>query len=326
LELRTTFNIEPSADKITYSDPVLFLGSCFATSIGRKLEKGRIPVMINPTGAVYNPVSVSNLIESIIACRQLTEDDLYFHDSNWISFSHYTDFCDENPALLLEKINKRTREASGFIGRAGFLFITFGTARIFRLKETGKIVSNCHKVPPAMFQRDLLTIDSIVNLWSDQLNRLHSLFPQLKIVFTVSPVRHLKDGAHGNQISKAVLLLAVEELLNHPSKPQYFPAYELLMDDLRDYRFYSDDMLHPSPAAVDYIWEAFASCYIENKTLDLIHEVTNITNACEHRFNTGSDSKRAGFAETMISKITMTSKKLPSIDFTEELEYFRSLL
>jgi hypothetical protein len=326
LELRTTFNIEPSADKITYSVPVMFVGSCFATSIGRKLEKGRMPVMINPTGAVYNPVSVSHLIGSIVGGHDFTEDDLYFHDGSWISFNHYTDFCNEDPVLLLEKMNKRTTEALDFIGRAGFLFITFGTARIFRFKETGKIVSNCHKVPPAMFQRELLTINTIVELWTDQLNRLHSLFPQLKIVFTVSPVRHLKDGAHGNQISKAVLLLAIEELLNHPSKPHYFPAYELLMDDLRDYRFYGEDMLHPSAAAIDYIWEAFASCYIESKTLDLIQEVTNITNACDHRFNTSSLSKRAGFAETMIRKITMTSNKLPSVDFKGELEYFRSLL
>jgi hypothetical protein len=304
----------------------MFLGSCFATSIGKKLEKGRFPVMINPAGAVYNPVSVSQLITSIVEGHEFKEDDLYFYDGNWFSFGHYTDFCDEDPSSLLRKINKRTREASEFIGKAGFLFITFGTARIFRFKATGIIVSNCHKVPPALFQRELLTIDTIVELWTDQLDKLHSLFPRLKIVFTVSPVRHLKDGAHGNQISKSVLLLAVEELLNHPSKPQYFPAYELLMDDLRDYRFYSDDMLHPSPAAIEYIWDAFASCYIESKTLDLIHEVSNILSACEHRFNTDSASKRTTFAETMIRKISVTSKKLPSVDFTGEIEYFRSLL
>jgi len=281
--------------------------------------------MINPSGAVYNPVSVSQILESIVACQEFVSDDIYFYDGNWISFSHYTDFCEEDPAGLLEKINKRSREAAAFIRTAGFLFITFGTARIFRFKENGKIVSNCHKVSPVMFQRELLTVDGIVELWTDQLNRMHSLFPRLKIVFTISPVRHWKDGAHGNQISKAVLLLAVEELMNHPSKPHYFPAYELLMDDLRDYRFYGEDMLHPSPAAIDYIWEAFAACYFDNKTLDLINEVTNITSACEHRFNTGSASKRASFAETMIRKITMTNKKIPSVDFTAEMKYFRNL-
>jgi hypothetical protein len=258
--------------------------------------------------------------------REFTSDDLYFHDGNWISFSHYTEFCSEDPAELLERINNRSREASGFIIKAGFLFITFGTARIFRFKETGKIVSNCHKVPPAMFQHELLTIDTIVELWTEQLDRLHSRFPRLKIVFTVSPVRHWKDGPHGNQISKAVLLLAVEELLNHPSKPHYFPAYELLMDDLRDYRFYSDDMLHPSQAAIDYIWEAFASCYLEKKTLGLINEVTNIMNACDHHFNTSSVSKRTIFAKTMIGKISETSKKIPTVDFSAEMEYFRNLL
>ena len=152
----------------------------------------------------------------------------------------------------------RLKEASLFLKNAGFLFITFGTARIYRWKKTGLVVSNCHKIPSGQFTSELLSVKEIVELWTNQLDRLSELFPNLRVIFTISPVRHLKDGAHGNQVSKSVLFLAVEELLGHSSKPQYFPAYELLMDDLRDYRFYDDDMIHPSDSAINYIWEAFS--------------------------------------------------------------------
>jgi hypothetical protein len=326
LELRTTFHIEPQAEKISYDHPVMFLGSCFATSVGTKMERGRMEVVINPAGAVYNPVSVSQTLNNIVSRREFVQEDLYYSDGEWISFSHHTDFSSGDPVHLLSKINGKSKEASDFLTRARFLFITFGTARVFRFTGSGKIVSNCHKVPAAMFQRELLTVDEIIKIWSSQLEELNNLYPNLRVIFTISPVRHWKDGAHGNQISKAVLFLAVEELLKHQSKPHYFPAYELLMDDLRDYRFYADDMLHPSQSAIDYIWDAFSNCYLENKTIGLINEVTKITSACEHRFNTDSTSKRIRFAQTMIRKIEAVRIKIPSADFSEELKYFMSLL
>ncbi len=326
MELRTTFRLEPSADKITYDHPVMFLGSCFATSVGMKLLRGRLPVMINPAGAVYNPVSVSLTLDNVVSGREFVQEDLYYYDGEWLSFSHHTDFSDEDPNGLLAKINSKSIEASAFFRKARFLFITFGTARVFRFIDTGKIVSNCHKVPADSFHRELLTVNDIVEVWTAQLDRLYTLFPEVRVVFTISPVRHWKDGAHGNQISKAVLLLAVEELLNHHTKPHYFPAYEILLDDLRDYRFYCDDMLHPSETAIDYIWQAFSSCYLREETIGLINEVTNITSACGHRFNTGSALKRARFAETMIRKISKTMKKIPSADLSAEMNYFRSLL
>jgi hypothetical protein len=184
------------------------------------------------------------------------------------------------------------------------------------------IVSNCHKIPSSQFESRLLSVEDIVALWTEQLDQLSVQFPKLQVVFTVSPVRHWKDGAHGNQVSKSVLFLAIEELLKHHAAPRYFPAYELVMDDLRDYRFYNDDMLHPSDQAIDYIWDAFAECYLDINTLNLWKEAIRINKAFNHRLNTGSPSKRSQFADKILKQITQLKLKVPSIDLSREEECF----
>jgi hypothetical protein len=202
------------------------------------------------------------------------------------------------------------------------LFVALGTARVYKLKKSDMIVSNCHKIPSEQFEPRMLTVHEIVTLWTEQLNKLQLLFPQLKVVFTISPVRHWKDGAHGNQVSKSVLFVAVEELLKHKFTPQYFPAYELVMDDLRDYRFYNDDMLHPSTSAINYIWDAFTGCYLESNTINTWKEVVKITKAFNHRFNTDSDNKRMYFAERILKQISEMKVKVPDIDLSREEDHF----
>jgi hypothetical protein len=325
MELRTTFSIDPSPDKITYDDGLMFIGSCFASSIGSQMEKGKMNVMINPAGTVYNPASVSAAIDIITERREFKPDDLIQYDGVWHSFFHYTDFSSEDQVRALEKINKGAGEASVFLKSAGFLFITLGTARVYRWKKTGLIVSNCHKIPAANFSSELLAVDVIVDIWTKQLDRLKDLYPSLKVIFTVSPVRHLKDGAYGNQVSKSALFLAVEELLKHPSGPRYFPAYELMMDDLRDYRFYADDMIHPSAAAIDYIWEVFSGCYFDSDTSKIWNEAAKITGACSHRFNSDSKSGRKIFAEKMLKRIDILEIKVPGLNFSVERNYFHNL-
>jgi hypothetical protein len=326
MELRTTFGIEPSERKITFNDPVMFIGSCFATSIGRQFELGRMPVMINPSGTLYNPISVCNTIYSITGRKKYTSGDLYNYKGTWVSFDHYTDFSSSDREETLEKINSKSAEAMEFISRAGFLFITFGTARIYRWVRSGKIVSNCHKIPASEFTHELLGVDDITRLWTEQLESLKSLFPGLQVVFTISPVRHWKDGAHGNQISKSVLFLSVEKLLRHPSHPTYFPAYELVMDDLRDYRFYDVDMLHISELAVRYIWDAFCRCYFEKATIHLWQEVSKISKALSHNiYNNDSDQTRK-FAENMLSRINEVNSRNPGVNLEKERDYFLNLL
>lgn len=326
MELRTTFPIEPSESKIGYNDPVLFIGSCFATSVGMQMAAGKMPVLINPAGTVYNPVSVSNTVDLVMSGREFGVKDLFNYNGNWLSFYHNTDFESHDPEELAERINRRTKEAFGFISSSHYLFITFGTARVYIRKKTGEIVSNCHKIPAINFEARLLEVGEIVSLWENLLDRLHSAYPELRIVLTISPVRHWKDGAHGNQVSKSVLFLAVEELLKHPAVHSYFPAYELIMDDLRDYRFYDTDMLQPSPTAIGYIWEAFAGCFLDPATLETWREIVKITKACGHRINSGSPAMIHQFAERMLEKIDTIGVKVPSVSFDKEKEYFRGLL
>jgi GSCFA family len=326
MELRTTFSIDPSPRKITFKDPVMFIGSCFATSIGSQFELGRMPVMINPAGTVYNPVSVCNTIDTITSRKKYDSGNLYKYADTYISFDHYTDFSSGNSEEILNKINSKSEEGLKFLSNASFLFVTFGTARVFRWSESGKIVSNCHKIPAARFTHDILSPNDITSLWNSQLDKMKSLFPDLKVVFTISPVRHWKDGAHGNQVSKSVLFLAIEKLLGHPSKPSYFPAYELVMDDLRDYRFYDNDMLHLSDRAVDYIWEAFCHCYFDKATTGLWKEISKISKAVLHRIQSVNKNQIREFAENIISRIDLITEKNPIVNLEKERKYFVGLL
>lgn len=326
MDLRTTFNIPSSEHKITYSDKVMFIGSCFATSIGRQFETGHLPVIINPAGTVYNPMSVLNTLDVITGGKKFGLEDIYNNNGTWISFSHYTDFSSDDPDELISRINKRSEQAAKFISESEYLFITFGTARVYRWKRTGAIVSNCHKIRASDFDHELLTVNDIVTSWWRQIDNLCKLYPKLKIVFTISPVRHWKDGAHGNQVSKSVLFVALEELLAHPSLPGYFPAYELLMDDLRDYRFYDDDMLHPSGTAINYIWEAFSQCYFDEGTRNTWNEVAAVTKAVSHKMRKETGHSVRKFAKKSIEKITSITSRVPEIDLEAEKTYFLKLL
>ncbi len=326
MNFRTTISAGPPRTEISYSDHIMLIGSCFAAYMGDRMKMCKMPVMINPSGTVYNPVSVLNTIDSIISSKVTSVNDLFYHKNTWLSFFHYTNFTSDDPELLVKKINDINLRAGDFLRKARFLFITFGTARVYRHKESGLIVSNCHKVPNARFATELLTVSEIADKWLTLLDRLSAFNPDLRIVFTVSPVRHWKDGAHGNQVSKSVLFLAVEKLLGHPSAPAYFPAYEIVMDELRDYRFYSDDMLHPSSLAIDYIWEYFSGSYLDKKTLDLYNEVLKIQKASTHRISKNSDTGIKDFVSGMQKKISDIESKAPEIDFSVEKKYFQDLL
>jgi hypothetical protein len=323
---RTTVDIKPSETKLTYGDSAMFLGSCFAAYIGDRMKFCKMPAMINPSGTIYNPESIFTTISNIISNKPAVIDDLYNFNDVWISFNHYTDFSSGNPDMLLDKINEQNEKAFTFLKNASFLFITFGTARVYRFKKTGALVSNCHKIPGVNFDSELLSVENIINKWIPVLDELSVFNPKLKVIFTISPVRHWKDGAYGNRLSKSTLFLAVDELMKHKTKPSYFPAYEIQMDDLRDYRFYADDMLHPSSAAIDYIWEKFSETYFEKSTIDLQQSVQKISKAVEHRIMTDSKIKKRLFAEKILKQINDITQKTDLIDFSSETDYFTALL
>ena len=326
MNLRTTFPIDPSINKISYNTPVMFIGSCFASEIGSRLEEGKMKVLINPAGAVYNPVSVANTLDIIVENRIFTERDLHKYKGINLSFSHYSDFSSPDPVRILDRINTSTSKAHEFLKQSRFLFITFGTARIFRFNENNQIVSNCHKLPSSNFSREILSVEEIKTAWEILLSKLHSFNKDLRVIFTISPVRHWKDGPHGNIVSKSVLFLAVEELLGHNAVGGYFPAYELLMDDLRDYRYYAEDMLHPSVTAIDYIWEAFSNCYLMDDTAALWKEVRGISKAMNHRFLTDSAEGRKEFADQMLKRISIIHEKNPDLNLEAERTYFIDLI
>ncbi len=326
MDFRTTFNINPSPARITYKSQVMLIGSCFTSEIGAKLEEGKLNVIINPTGTTYNPVSIANSLDLVMKNRKYGTGNLHKFGNLNLSFLHDSKFSSWDLNNAIKKINSSTEMSHRFLRNADFLFVTFGTSRIYRFMSTGKIVSNCHKIPAEEFTRELLSVENIAELWQELLNNLLSFNNKIKVVFTVSPVRHWKDGAHGNQVSKAVLILAVERLLDHPAVVGYFPAYEMVMDDLRDYRYYADDMLHLSDQAVEYIWEKFSECYLDLAAAKTYNDVRSITMAMKHRFLTDSGQDRVVFAGNMLNKIGELEKRYPFLDFTMERERFESVI
>ena len=260
MELYTRILLPKARFSFSYEDRVVMMGSCFAENIGRKLEENKFSVDINPFGTLYNPASVAEGLRMLLRPERFTPGDLFQHEGIYHSFTHHSRFSAPSEEECLGHINSRLSESSDFLRKATRLVITLGTAFVYRLKSDGRIVSNCHKLPEKMFDRQRLSTQEIVEDWKPLLLALWEQNPALKILFTVSPIRHWKDGAHENQLSKATLLLATDALQkDYPDRIAYFPAYEILMDELRDYRFYADDMLHPSPLAIDYICLLYTS-------------------------------------------------------------------
>lgn len=283
MELQTIIKPEKPDFQVSYTTRMMMLGSCFVENIGARLEYFRFKTDINPCGIVYNPLSVANTLNILMEDKRFSQDDLWEQEGRWGSFSHHSSFCAPDAAGCLQKINTRLEEATGNLKQADVLVITWGTSWVYRHCATNRVVANCHKFPAADFERYRLTVEDIENVYVDLLGRLRNIRPELRVLFTVSPIRHWKDGAHGNQLSKAVLLLAIDRLVNRFDYVSYFPSYEIVMDELRDYRFYAEDMLHISPQGVEYIWEKFRDVYMSGDTVSLMKRVDKLNRILLHR-------------------------------------------
>jgi len=302
----------------------MFIGSCFTESMGMKMLDNKFNCDINPFGILYNPVSIKHALEILISQHQFTETALVFYNEQWHSFYHHGRFSNPNIKECLTGINTRIEKSGEFLENADFLFITFGTSWIYRHLTTNQIVSNCHKIPAKEFERQKLSVEQIFVEYSVLIEKIIDLNPDINIIFTVSPVRHWKDGAHENQISKATLLLAIHELETKFPNVNYFPAYEILMDELRDYRYYEVDMLHPNKIAIDFVWEKFSDRFFSKNTLTQIDTVSKIIKAKQHRpQNTQSDSYRK-FINQNIDQIKQIQNSLPYINLDDELNYFNN--
>ncbi len=319
---RTTFPIPVNSSLLSYTMPAVFIGSCFTENIGQKLTELKFPVDVNPFGVIYNPGSVKNCLEVLIREREFTKKDLYYFDHQWLSFYHQTSFSHPDTQQCLKTINEGIRHSSRFLKTAEFLFITFGTARAFTWKESGQMVSNCHKIPADKFERRMLSPGEITRMFVELMNELSEFNPRLKIVFTVSPVRHWKDGAVGNQVSKATLLLAVNNLRENFPETAYFPAYEIVMDDLRDYRFYAEDMIHLNGTANEYIWRLFKQAFIEKGSQEIISRIEKILEAVAHRPMKPDSESHKKFLDQNLKLVREVQKKYPFLDLSGEMDYF----
>ena len=303
---------------LSHADDIVSMGSCFADRIGNLLKQSGFYVEQNPFGVLYNPMSVVKALELLWYDIPFKEDDLFEYQGLYSSFMHHTSFSGSDKDAVLQRIRSVNHRASEALHDATCLMITFGTSWVYALAETGKIVANCHKLPDYHFVRRRLEVDEIVDYYTSFFETVFQEKPDLKVLMTVSPIRHFKDGAHENTLSKAVLHLAIDELSLRFPQIVYFPAYELLMDELRDYRFYADDLVHPSAKAVEMVWQRFVQVAMNADTQQLMKQCNNLAQALNHRPLQPQSEENCRFLQQIMLKIEELSEKYPNLDFQNE--------
>ena len=310
--------------RIRYQDKLMMLGSCFSEYMGEKFSQVKFQVDLNPFGVIYNPLSLAKSLKRLLVEKPYSEEDLFEKQGVWGSFDHHSRFSATSPGEALAMMNRRLELSRVFLKEAGYLFVTFGTAWVFERKATGEIVSNCHKFPASGFKRFRLTPGEIVEVYRDALPALWNFNPGLKVILTVSPIRHLKDGAHENQLSKSVLLLAADRLVTGygPEHCAYFPSYEIVMDELRDYRFYAPDLVHLSQVAVDHLWDKFSSAMIAEDSLRLSKNVMKVVKAGMHRPFHPKSAAWNDFLLNNLNEINALTNSFPYINLENEKAFF----
>ena len=307
----------------------MLVGSCFAGNIGKKLQERKFNIECNPFGVQYNPFSISAVLKRIAEGTPFTEEspELLEHGGRWHSIMHHSDFSRNSREELLECINGRLECAHKMSRECDTVIVTFGTAYTYTRNSDGVIAGNCHKLPAREFTRKLMGVDAIAEEFGKIIDIYKRINPRVRFLFTVSPIRHLRDGAHDNQKSKATLLLAIDKIIDeHPGCCHYFPAYEILLDELRDYRFYAEDMTHPSTTAIEYIWECLGKCCFSNETAAINGQIEEIIRGMSHRpFDEKSEGYRL-FVRSLKHKIEALTAQHPFLDFKNELTRCNTLL
>lgn len=305
MQFRTKIPILKSNNPIDYNSKIVSFGSCFAVNMAEKLDYFKFRNTCNPFGILFHPLAIEKLIDFAVSRKEFMEKDIFFHNENWHSFDAHSDLSNPNAATLIADLNDIVKSTRQQISKSSHIIITYGTSWIYRNLESKTIVANCHKVPQKEFSKAILSVEIIENSIKNTIGLIQKVNPNTNIIFTVSPVRHLKDGFVENQQSKAHLMTAIHQVIadRHPERvipsavegrvitTNYFPSYEIMMDELRDYRFYAEDMLHPSQVAIDYIWERFSETNISQESHSIMAEVEMIQKGLAHRpFNPNSES------------------------------------
>lgn len=300
---------------ITYDANLCLLGSCFSEHIGKKLSYYKFNTFQNPLGILFHPKAIENLLLRVINQDEFTADDVFYLNERWHCFEVHSALSNPNKEVLLSSLNAVIKQASQALQEASHVIITLGTAWTYRYIETDTIVANCHKVPQKKFLKELLSVEEVAASVENCIALLKSIKPKITTVFTVSPVRHLKDGFVENQQSKAHLLAGIHQAIDVRNQIHYFPSYEIMMDELRDYRFYADDMIHPNETAIKYIWEKFQLAWISQESEATMKEVETIQKGLTHKpFNPTSEQHQK-FLAKLQDKIAKLQQQYPSVKF-----------
>jgi hypothetical protein len=305
MQFRTSIDISKNPNAIDYNSKIVSFGSCFAENMGDKFQYFKLQSTINPFGIIFNPVSIEKIIDRVIKDTLFTEEDIFFHNERWHCFEVHSDLSHSDAKELLVNLNQILKETKKQLQEATHTIITYGTSWVYQNIEKDTIVANCHKVPQKQFTKELLSVKTIQESIENTISLIQYINPNCNFIFTVSPVRHLKDGFVENQRSKSHLITAIHNLLseNGNLQSEYFLSYEIMMDELRDYRFYAEDMLHPSQIAIDYIWERFKESAISEIAYPTMDAVESIQKGLQHRpFNPQSVSHKK-FEANLQSKI-----------------------
>ena len=323
MQFRTTFQIQSSDFKLNHQHKILTIGSCFSDEIGKRLTDLKFDGLINPFGVIFNSHSIQNLIERSIQKKYFTTADVHQNGEEFFCFDVHSSFNALTKEAVLEELNLTLDQVHDYILSCDVLMITLGTSWIYEWKTSNQVVANCHKVDAKQFEKRLLTTEENLKSLELIVSDLKNINPTIRIITTVSPVRHTKDGMIENNVSKARLLDALYQLSLQNNQVEYFPSYELVLDDLRDYRFFKEDLIHPSKQAVDYIWERFSETYFEQSTQTIIQKINKVISAINHRpFNEESDNHQQFLVKTIA--LMNELEKGNQLDFSAEKELLKS--
>lgn len=325
MQLTLQLDIPPLPKKINYQDKMLLIGSCFTEHIAERLAQYKFKVLQNPNGILFNPISVCKSLNSYVAEKLYTEDELFQYNELWNSWQHHTRFSDVSKELALQKINDEQQQAASFIRDTDYIIITLGSAFYYETKDKNIVAVNNHRVPSQWLEKKLMTSEAIVDWCTQSIETINTLNPKAKIIVTISPVRHLRDGVVENNRSKARLIQAVQELCEQFSQVYYFPAYELVIDILRDYRYYDIDFVHPNYLATQFVWEQFVKSCIAPEAMPIMDAVKDIVTAANHRTRFPQTEAHKKFMTDYAQKIEQLSTNYPFLNLDKERDYFNRI-
>ena len=322
IQFTTPVNISSQVRTILCDSEILTLGSCFSDHIGNKLDRHYFNATVNPFGTVFNPISIAKLLEMSVDDQMVVVDELHRFEDRHFHYDFHSSFDSTDPTVVSSQINDALSKVRTSLKKVNFLILTFGTSIVYKLKSQNRIVSNCHKVPAYNFEKSILDIGFMTERLTIAIQELRKINPGFELIVTVSPVRHTKDGLVDNNLSKSRLVGLCHNLLKAIPNTSYFPSFELMMDELRDYRYYKSDLIHPSELAIDIIWSRFVDAYFDENSKQKVEDIDSLLKASEHRpFDSNSEGHKK-FKTHHLEKIQRLKKRYPEVNFDGLIQHF----